>query len=200
MLSDRLGHRLDRPLSWLIKKSFLGRIHPTSLTLTGLLFNLVAAGCIIYGSWKIAAILILIAGFFDMLDGATARTLRKTSQFGGFIDSVTDRYSDMALIIAFIIYYTLHRETLMVILASISSLGIVLIPYTRAKAEVFISRCNVGVMERAERILLIAAGSFFNIMDIVLWILAILTHSTVFQRIYYTWKEIQKLGKGEIRT
>lgn len=200
MLSEKLGHRFDRPLAWLINKSFLGRIHPTALTLTGLLFNLIAAGTIITGHWKAAAILILMAGFFDMLDGATARTLKKTSRFGGFIDSVTDRYSDMALLIAFIIYYAFRNKIFMVTLASIAALGSVLIPYTRAKAEAFINHCNVGIMERAERILLIATGSFFNIMDIIFWILAILTHLTVLQRIYYTWKEIQKLERGEIQT
>ena len=128
-----------------------------------------------------------------MLDGATARTLRKTSHFGGFIDSVIDRYSDMSLLIALIIFYALQGKIFMVSLCSIASLGTVLIPYTRAKAEALIPECKVGLMERAERILLLAAGTFFNSMEIIMWLMALFTHLTVFHRIYYTWKETQKL-------
>jgi len=193
MISAILGHELDRPLSWLIKNTVLERVHPTALTLIGLLVNLVAAAAIIAGYWKSAALLILVAGFFDMLDGATARTLRKTSHFGGFIDSVIDRYSDMSLLIALIIFYALQGKIFMVSLCSIASLGTVLIPYTRAKAEALIPECKVGLMERAERILLLAAGTFFNSMEIIMWLMALFTHLTVFHRIYYTWKETQKL-------
>jgi len=193
MISSLLGHELDRPLSWLIKNSVLGRVHPTVLTLTGLLINLIAAAAIIAGYWKSAALLIVTAGLFDMLDGATARTLRKTTHFGGFIDSVIDRYSDMSLLIALIIFYALQGKIFMVSLCSIASLGTVLIPYTRAKAEALIPECKVGLMERAERILLLAAGALFNCMEIIMWLMAIFTHLTVFHRIYYTWKETQKL-------
>lgn len=193
MISAILGHELDRPLSWLIKNTVLERVHPTALTLIGLLVNLIAAAAIIAGYWKSAALLILVAGFFDMLDGATARTLRKTSHFGGFIDSVIDRYSDMSLLIALIIFYALQGKIFMVSLCSIASLGTVLIPYTRAKAEALIPECKVGLMERAERILLLAAGTFFNSMEIIMWLMALFTHLTVLHRIYYTWKETQKL-------
>lgn len=194
MLSEKLGHKLDGPLSILIKNSFFSKISPTALTLTGLFINLFAAGAIVMGYWKTSSLLILIAGFFDMLDGATARTLSKASPFGGFLDSVVDRYSDMAILIAFIIYYAMANDIFMVSLCSITSMGCVLIPYTRAKAETFISRCNIGIMERAERILLIAAGCYFNLMQPLFWILAIMTHFTVLQRIYYTWKTAQKIN------
>ncbi|MEI6128233.1 MAG: CDP-alcohol phosphatidyltransferase family protein, partial [Pseudomonadota bacterium] len=148
---------------------------------------------ILYGFWRSASFLMLTAGFFDMLDGATARAVRKTTPFGGFLDSVVDRYSDMAILIAFIIYYAVAADIFMVSLCSITAVGCVLIPYTRAKAETFISHCNIGIMERAERILLIAAGCYFNLMQPLFWILAIMTHFTVLQRIYYTWKEAQKI-------
>ncbi len=193
MLSEKLGHKLDAPLAAIIKKSFLVRLSPTTLTIAGLIVNLVAAVGIIYSYWKSAGILILIAGFFDMLDGAAARTLKKVSPFGGFIDSVVDRYSDMAIIIAFIIYYALQNNIYMVSLCAIASIGIVLIPYTRARAESFIGNCNVGIMERAERILLIAAGCLFNIINPVLWILTVFTHITVLQRVHYTWKQSNKI-------
>jgi CDP-diacylglycerol--glycerol-3-phosphate 3-phosphatidyltransferase len=192
MLSEKLGHRLDGPLTYLIVQGPMKRLSPTALTLTGLFFNLVAAGVIIWGWWKSAALIILFAGLFDMLDGATARVLEKTTRFGGFLDSVIDRYSDMAILIAFIIYYALQNDIFMVSLCSITSIGCVLIPYTRARAEAIIPTCNIGIMERAERIILIVAGCYLNLMKPVFLILAILTHVTVLQRIYYTWQHTDK--------
>ena len=192
MLSEKLGHRLDGPLSILIKKGPFSKLSPTALTLAGLLLNFFAAGFIIWGWWKTAAVVILFAGLFDMLDGATARTMEKTTQFGGFLDSVVDRYSDMAILIAFIIFYSLQHDIFMVCLCAITSIGCVLIPYTRAKAETIIPACNIGIMERAERILLIVAGCYFNLMKPVLLVLAVLTHVTVLQRIYYTWAQAEK--------
>ncbi len=191
MLSKKLGHRLDSTLCPIIKRSPLSKLSPTALTLTGLFINLVASGVIIVGAWKTAALLILFAGLFDILDGATARTMETVSSFGGFIDSVVDRYSDMAILIAFIIYYARQNDIFMVCLCSITSIGCILIPYTRARAETIIASCNIGIMERAERILLIAAGCYFDLMKPVLLILAVLTHITVLQRIYYTWQKTQ---------
>jgi CDP-diacylglycerol---glycerol-3-phosphate 3-phosphatidyltransferase len=192
MLSEKLGHRLDSPLSQLITRGPLSKLSPTALTLTGLIVNLIASGFIIPGWWKTAAVLILVAGLFDMLDGASARTMKKATLFGGFIDSVVDRYSDMAIILAFTIYYALDSEIFMVSLCAVTCVGCVLIPYTRARAETIIPICNIGIMERAERILLIVAGCYFNLMLPVFLALAILTHVTVLQRIYYTWKETHK--------
>lgn len=192
MLSEKLGHKLDEPLAILIKRSFLCSVSPATLTLTGLCLNIVAAAAIIVGWWKSAACIILLAGFFDMLDGATARVLEKTSQFGAFLDSVVDRYSDMAILLAFIVYYAERQNIPMVFLIALTSIGCVLIPYARAKAETLIPACNIGIMERPERILLLAAGCLFNIIEPLFVVLAVLTHVTVAQRIYFTWKQTQK--------
>lgn len=195
MLSEKLGHSLDRPLSWIITSRPLSQLSPTALTLTGLAINFIAAGAIISGWWKTAALLILFAGLFDMLDGAAARTRQMATAFGGFIDSVVDRYSDMAILIAFIIFYSRQHDIFMVSLCSVTAIGCVLIPYTRARAEAFIPSCNIGIMERAERILLIAGGCLFGYMKPVFLILAVLTHTTVLQRIYFTWQSTHKGGK-----
>ena len=195
MLSEKLGHRLDRPLSMLITAYPLSRLSPTALTLTGLIMNFIAAGAIIAGWWQTAAVLIGVAGLFDMLDGTAARTREKATSFGGFIDSVVDRYSDMAILIAFIIYYARLNDIFMVCLCSITSIGCVLIPYTRARAEAFIDKCNIGIMERAERIILIVAGCLFGLIKPVFLILAVLTHITVLQRIYFTWQSTHNAAK-----
>ncbi|MCK5254585.1 MAG: CDP-alcohol phosphatidyltransferase family protein [Deltaproteobacteria bacterium] len=198
MISSKIGHRLDSPISKLIKLIFkTNNLNPTYFTLLGLLVNIFAAAAFICGKWLVAGLLILAAGFFDMLDGAVARTFGRVTKYGGFLDSVIDRYSDLVLLIGLIIYYASNHNMHLLTLTAIVSVGTILIPYTRARAEVFIPHCDVGIMERAERIILLAAGGIiqcvFNIMPIVLWILAIFTHLTVFHRIYFTWKEAQKL-------
>lgn len=198
MISSKMGHRLDSPLSKLIKLVCKNnRLNPTYFTLLGLLVNIVAAAAFVYGQWLLAGLLVLSAGMFDMLDGAVARTCDKVTLFGGFLDSVIDRYSDLVLLIGLIIYYANHQKMHLLVLTAVVSIGTILIPYTRARAEVFIPHCDVGIMERAERIILLAAGGIFqdtlNLMPVVLWVLAILTHLTVFHRIYFTWKETQKL-------
>ena len=198
MISSKIGHRLDSPLSKLIKVLFrTTNLNPTYFTLLGLLVSLFAAAAFVCGEWFWAGFLILAAGFFDMLDGAVARTCGRVTSFGGFLDSVIDRYSDLVLIIGLIIYYARNHDMHLLILTAVVSIGTILIPYTRARAEVFIPHCDVGIMERAERIILLAAGgifhNFFHIMPVVLWILAIFTHLTVLHRIYFTWKEEKKL-------
>ncbi len=197
MLSKKIGHKLDGYLSLLIQSSFLSSVNPNLLTLVGLSFNLLSAACILFGYWKTASILILVAGFFDILDGAIARTMKKVSHFGGFADSVIDRYSDMAILIAFILHYSLKGDFNMIILCSAAFIGIVLTPYTRARAEIFLSSCNVGIMERAERIIIISAGCYFNLMKPVFWVLAIFANITVFQRIYYTWQKSRDLQNAD---
>jgi CDP-diacylglycerol--glycerol-3-phosphate 3-phosphatidyltransferase len=198
MISSKIGHRLDSPLAKLIKIVFRNNsLNPTYFTLLGLLVNILAATAFISGNWLLAGLLVLSAGMFDMLDGAVARTFGKVTRFGGFLDSVIDRYSDLVLLIGLIIYYAKHQNMHLLVLTAVVSIGTILIPYTRARAEVFIPHCDVGIMERAERIILLAAGGIFhdvfNLMPVVLWILAIFTHLTVFHRIYFTWKETQKL-------
>lgn len=198
MISSNIGHRLDVPLSKLIKIFFKKtNLNPTYFTLLGLCVNVLAAAAFVYGKWLLAGVLILSAGLFDMLDGAVARTFNRVTPFGGFLDSVIDRYSDLVLLIGLIIYYAGSMNMDLLVLTAVVSIGTILIPYTRARAEVFIPHCDVGIMERAERIVLLAAGGIFqdllHLMPIVLWILAIFTHLTVFHRIYYTWKEAQKL-------
>ena len=119
-----------------------------------------------------------------------ARKLGKVTAFGGFLDSVLDRYSDLLLLLALLIDGLRKGDSGLVLLTSFVSMGTVLIPYVRAKAEALQVPCAVGLMERAERIILLSIGTLFQWMEPILWILAILTHFTVLQRIYYVWKKL----------
>lgn len=192
MISAKIGHRLDPYVSKVASVIVNKYISPNLLTFLGLTINVLGAIALAYGRWKIAGALILFGGIFDILDGAIARTSGRQSKFGELLDSVVDRYSDLIPLFGLIIFYSKIGNIQLVILTCITSLGTATIPYTRAKAETFIPSCHIGLMERGERIVLLVIGAVFNLMDTILWILAVLTHVTVVQRVYFTWKEVGK--------
>jgi CDP-diacylglycerol--glycerol-3-phosphate 3-phosphatidyltransferase len=191
MLSDRLGHRLDSYLYPPFKKIFGKWGSPDLLTLLGFFSTLVASWLILKGCWLSAGLAIILSGLFDLLDGVIARNLGKVTIFGSFFDSVVDRYSDLLLLLALTIHYLRVEDSGRVILTSVVAIGTALIPYVRAKAESLQISCHIGLMERAERIILLSLGALLNLMEPILWVLAILTHFTVLHRIYYVWKKLR---------
>ncbi len=189
MLRGMVYPKLKAPLE--ATAAFLARagVHPNQLTFTGLAVTVVAALLLAYGHFLSGGIALLAAGFCDMLDGALARSSGKVSAFGAFADSVADRYSDFFVLSGGLLYYARAGNIPHVILVLVVILGSLLTSYAKARAENLIARCDVGLIERAERILLIAAGAILNLFIPVLWFLAITSHLTVFQRILHTWKE-----------
>jgi phosphatidylglycerophosphate synthase len=197
MLDAKLQERFD---PWLVKPLALfskNGINPNLLTLAGLVFSFLASLGIIFDKIILAGFTTLIAGGFDILDGAAARIFKKVTPFGKFLDSVVDRYSDTFICLGLMVYFSLHSQTRNLILAGIVLLGCILIPYTRAKAETLIGSCNIGIMERPERVILLSFGLILNMITPVLWILAILCHITVFQRIFYTRKRLNHSGLSD---
>ena len=190
MIGNKIGHRLD-PYFYYLLKSISGKhTNPNLFTLLGFFATLVASYLILKGFWFLAGVSIILSGLFDLFDGVAARKLGKVTAFGGFLDSVIDRYSDLLLLLAFLIDGLRKEDSGLVLLISFASMGTVLIPYVRAKAEALQVPCAVGLMERAERIILLSIGTLFQWMEPILWMLAILTHFTVLQRIYYVWKKL----------
>jgi phosphatidylglycerophosphate synthase len=141
---------------------------------------------------RLGGILILLSGGFDLLDGIVARTTGKVTAFGAFLDSVLDRYSDAALFLGIGVY--LRDDPLNILLVGLTFIGTVLISYVRARAEGLGLTCNIGIMERPERIIILSIGGIFDILISVLWILLILTHFTAIQRIYHTWSMTRRKG------
>jgi len=199
MLKAKLGDQLDPFLyrtSRLVQR--LG-IRPNSLTFIGLGLNGFASWALAEGEWLQGSSLIVLAGFFDILDGAVARNCHEASSFGSFLDSVVDRYSDLSLLIGLLIFYSRQNAVLYQVLAGLSLMGTALIPYTRARAEVLIPRCNVGFLERPERILLLFFGAAIPpIMPVVVWILAVFTNLTVIQRVLYTRRQIKEGAREKV--
>jgi CDP-diacylglycerol--glycerol-3-phosphate 3-phosphatidyltransferase len=200
MLKALIGDGLDPFLQGTSKIAQRLGLRPNTLTFIGLGVNLLAAWAIAVGEWLQGCSLIVLAGFFDILDGAVARNCRQASAFGSFLDSVLDRYSDLSLLVGLLIYYSRQGMVLYQILLGAALMGTALTPYTRARAETLIPKCNVGVMERPERILLVFLGTAIeSIMPIVVWILAIFTNVTVIQRVHYTWRQMEEKGKPELK-
>jgi CDP-diacylglycerol--glycerol-3-phosphate 3-phosphatidyltransferase len=191
MIGNKIGHRLDPYINYFLKKVFGERGNPNFFTFIGFFTTLAASLLILKEFWFLAGLAIILSGLFDLFDGVVARNLGKVTPFGGFLDSVLDRYSDLLLLLALLIYYLKRGDSILVILTSFVSIGTALIPYIRAKAEAIQIPCNIGLMERAERIILLSAGILFNWMKPILWILAILTHFTVLQRIYFVRKKLR---------
>jgi CDP-diacylglycerol---glycerol-3-phosphate 3-phosphatidyltransferase len=191
MIGNKIGHRLD-PYLYSVLKTFSGEhCNPHFFTFLGFFATLAASFLIIKGFWFLAGCAIILSGLFDLFDGVVARKREQVTALGSFLDSVLDRYSDLLLLLAILIYYLIKQDRGPVILSALVSMGTVLIPYIRAKAESLQVPCTVGLMERAERIILLSAGALFQRMEPVLWILLILTHFTAIHRIYDVWKKLR---------
>src|SRR5882724_8784485 len=177
----------------------LTKISPNWLTFIGLVINIIAA--IFFGAARVdnhvrmffyGGLVIIAAGIFDMVDGRVARATNQVTQFGGFFDSVVDRYSDVALFFGLLVYYARANRFFYVVLVGVVMVSSVMVSYTRARAESLIGNCKVGFMERPERIVLVIIGALFekfNAMAPVLWVLAVISTITVIHRIAYTYQQ-----------
>src|SRR6202050_702627 len=186
------GAAIDRIVRWLA----LSRIHPNVLTFLGLLINTVAAFLFAAGSFRWAGAGVVGGALFDMVDGRVARETNRVTRFGGFFDSVLDRYSDLALYMGLLVYYASIDRFFYIVLTAVVMTGSVMISYARARAENTIPKCKVGFLERPERVVLIIIGALFGRMAQVLWVIAILSNLTVVHRMIYTFQVCNQMENG----
>jgi CDP-diacylglycerol--glycerol-3-phosphate 3-phosphatidyltransferase len=189
------GAIVDRIVRWLA----LSRIHPNVLTFLGLVINIGATWLFALGYFPWAGGVVVLAGLFDMVDGRVARATKQVTLFGGFFDSVIDRYSDLALYMGLLVYYASINRFPYIVLTAVVMTGSVMVSYTRARAENVIPKCKVGFLERPERVVLIIIGALFNRMAAVLWVIAVLSNLTVIHRMIYTWRECSRLEDEDSR-
>jgi len=184
MLSNYFGHSLDKPLSLIAGRL---KVNPNIITVLGFLIT-AAAAVILPQNMKLGGIIILCGGLFDMLDGVIARVNGRATDFGAFLDSVLDRYSDSFLLLGFTWYFFKEGSTSGMLLSLGTMVGALIISYAKARAEGLGKSCHTGLMERPERIILMAFGALTGWVLPVMWVMFILTHFTVMQRIYHVWK------------
>lgn len=198
-LTRTIGDSCNQVIRLIVRGLALSKIHPNALTFIGFLINLVAAVQLSAGQFFNAGLVILGAGIFDMVDGRVARETNQVTRFGGFFDSVVDRYSDLGLLMGLLVYYASINRYLYVVLTAIAMTASVMISYTRARAENTIPICKVGFMERPERVVLLIIGALFNHMAQVLWVIAVLGNLTVVHRMIYTFQEAKRLEDAQLR-
>ena len=179
------------PLRAIIRASVALGIHPNTLTLIGVLINVAAAWALGNERFVLAGVIMIVANIFDFIDGKVAVELDAVCAFGGFWDSVIDRFSDISLFIGLIFLYSRHERTDYVMIAALAMMFAIMTSYTRARAESLIPKCKVGFMERPERIVLFMIGAFTNRMAAVLWVILILSIFTVADRIILTHRELR---------
>ena len=179
------------PLRAIIGTCVALRIHPNVLTLVGVIINFAAAWQFAVGRFVTAGFIMLVANIFDFIDGKVAEAANLSSRFGGFWDSVMDRFSDLSLFIGVIYLYAQLGRTDYVMVAAFAMMFSVMTSYTRARAESMIDKCKVGFMERPERIVLVMIGAFTNRMAAILWVILVLSVVTVLDRIYFTWRALK---------
>ena len=158
-------------------------IRPNTVTLIGLTGTIGCAVLIAFGKMTWAGILLLIMGPVDAMDGALARLRNEASDWGAFVDAVTDRYSELFLFLGFMIYYLLQANVTGVILSYLAAAGSVLVSYIKARADASKLNANVGLLTRVERYIVLIPGLVFNLPLYVLIIIAVLANFTALQRI-----------------
>src|SRR5688500_12565132 len=170
------------------------RLRPNHLTVMGLAVSLLAAAAFIAGHTHGAGALLILAGLFDLFDGSLARASGQVTAFGAFLDSVIDRYSDLVVLLGIVVFYARTPHTRGALVAMAGLVGSVMVSYTKARAESIGIECNVGVMERPERMICLIAGALFGLMEPALWALAVLANLTALQRIVFTRRLLLERG------
>jgi CDP-diacylglycerol---glycerol-3-phosphate 3-phosphatidyltransferase len=172
----------------------LQRLHvtPNQITVVGTVLNVAAAVLVAADRYVAAGVVFLVAGCFDMLDGALARLAKMVTSFGAFFDSTLDRLSEGVMLAAIAYRFAVQGRSVDVALVVLALLGSLLVSYTRARAESLGAECKVGIMSRPERIILIALGLFFSVLlPYAIYILVVLTAFTVVQRVVHTYRELR---------
>jgi CDP-diacylglycerol---glycerol-3-phosphate 3-phosphatidyltransferase len=184
---------------WLLKHVVSGLaatgITPNMFTVLGTAVNAWAAVLFATGRFRQAAAALFLAGFLDMADGQVARRVGRVTAFGAFLDSTLDRYSDLAVYMGLVVYYTLAGRPFYMALSAVAMASSFMVSYSRARAESIIPSCKVGFLERPERLVLLIIGGTFLRMAPVLWVIATLSTVTVIHRVVYTWQEL-RAGRG----
>jgi phosphatidylglycerophosphate synthase len=178
-------HRLFDPVAQLLLR--MGA-RPNHMTVLGLGVSIAAAYVFSVGRLRWGAVLLAVAGLFDFFDGAVARLAGSDSDYGAFLDSVVDRYSDVAVLLGILVFYQQRNDTTGAVLTMATLAGTVMTSYTKARAQSIGVRCDIGVIERPERLIALIAGATFPLLTAVMAVLAVLTNVTALQRIVYTRK------------
>jgi CDP-diacylglycerol--glycerol-3-phosphate 3-phosphatidyltransferase len=168
-------------------------VTPNALSWAGFILSLGAATLVVTGYLLYAGIVVLVAGFFDILDGALARHIKRVTPFGAVLDATLDRLSEAVILLAIMAVYALRPSLLGVLLVGAVLISSQLVSYIRARAEAQGLECKVGIFTRAERVVVLALGlllSYFApALLIALAVVVVFSLVTLIQRVVYVWRQ-----------
>ncbi|NLE50189.1 MAG: CDP-alcohol phosphatidyltransferase family protein [Chloroflexi bacterium] len=191
-LTDRVRYYTRDVTGTLGRKLHEIGVHPDAITALGLVIVAIASYVASQGHFFWAAIILLLGTPLDALDGAVARAMQRTGKFGALFDSTLDRYADGFIFMGLAYHFSLWGNERVMLLSMAALLGSLLVSYVRARAEGLNVDCKVGVLTRMERVVIIIAMLLTGWVEAGLWILAIGTHVTVIQRVWYVYRTLKR--------
>lgn len=186
-----------RSIEGLVDVFIRWKIHPNFFTILGLAIAILSAYFYARGDLRTGGALVLLAGISDTFDGKIARKGKLDSKFGAVFDSSLDRYAEFLMFFGIGFYFLEKGDNLSLFTAAMAFVGLcgsVMVSYVRARAEGIGFDCQVGIMQRAERIVFTGFSSLIHpyaLMGVV-WIIALLANITAIQRIHHVWKTERK--------
>jgi CDP-diacylglycerol---glycerol-3-phosphate 3-phosphatidyltransferase len=199
VIKATVGRNLDVWVRRLFPFLFGRDLDPNALTVTGALVSTGAAAAFAVGAPRSGGVLILAGGFFDLVDGVVARHRGIATRFGAFLDSTLDRWVDAVLLVGLCVHYAREGAPQHVALAGLALALTYLVSYSKARAELVLEHFEVGLLERAERVVILAAGAIFDLLVPALWIIAIGSAITAGQRIALAYREMERLDAAEAK-
>jgi len=192
LLRKRFGGTLE-PIARLVGRT---GVSPNAVTLTGVVLNLGVAWILAQGHMRIGGLLVPLVSLFDALDGTLARLTGKRSRFGAFLDSTMDRFSEAIVYLGLLVFYTRLGAGREILLIYVTIVGSLMVSYARARAEGLGLDCKVGLLTRLERTVVLTVALILDQVPTALWVLAILTNFTAFQRMYHVWRATDGEDEG----
>ncbi len=181
---------LTQPVVKLLAKT---PITPNTITWSGFLLTVGAAALIVTEHLFVAGLVVLVAGIFDILDGALARLTNRVTRFGAILDSTLDRFAEAVLLLGLLALYAGSQSVAGSLLVGFALLGSLMVSYLRARIEAQGIECKVGLFTRTERVIILALGLLLSQFDyaliIALAVIAVLSFFTVGQRLFYAWRQ-----------
>jgi CDP-diacylglycerol--glycerol-3-phosphate 3-phosphatidyltransferase len=169
---------------------------PNTVTWLGFCLTIIAGALIVTGHLLAAGVVVLVAGFFDMLDGALARVTERITRFGAILDSTLDRLSEAVLLLSLLAVFVREQQFASSLLVGITLLGSLMVSYIRARMEGLGIECKAGLFTRPERVIILALGlllsQFDHVLIVALGLISILSFYTVVERLVYAWRQTKE--------
>ncbi|MGA2819626.1 MAG: CDP-alcohol phosphatidyltransferase family protein [Anaerolineales bacterium] len=168
---------------------------PNTITLFGLAGNALASVLLAMGETRLGGLVVLVMGPIDALDGAMARLRGEPTNFGAFVDSVTDRWSELLILGGVLTRFALEQNPLGVILSFAAAVGSVMVSYSKARAEALKFECDIGLLTRLERYLVLSPALILNVPLVGVGIIAIFANITAMQRILFVRAQARRVRR-----